>query len=94
MAFTPRRKRFVGQTNCDTNQRVYHRITHGIGIENPQPRANSRVRHSIPNPVALNATSRRVPLTLRQIHRIHAVMTHAQPMMVMTDKDVSRFQPR
>lgn len=79
--------------NCDTNQRVYHRITHGTGIKNPQPRTNSRVRHSIPSPVASNATLRRVPLTLRQIHRIHAVMTHAQPTIVITDKEVSRFQP-
>ena len=50
-----------------------------------RPSTNTTVRHSTCHPVPLNTTSRRVPPMLRQIHRIHAVMTHAQPMMVMTE---------
>ena len=55
--------------------------------------ANNRVRHSTPNPVALKTISRRVPLTFRQFHRIQAVITQAQPMMVMTEMYIRTFQP-
>ena len=58
-----------------------------------QPNATTRVRHSISRPDALKTISRRVPLTFRQIHRIQAVVTQAQPMMVMTEMNISRCQP-
>ena len=59
-----------------------------------QPMPSTSVRHSISNPVALNTISRCVPPILRQIQRIQAVITQAQPTMVMTESDISRFQPR
>ena len=46
-----------------------------------------------PSPLPLNTISRRVPSMLRQIQRIMAAMTQAQPMMVMTERR-SRCQPR
>ena len=58
-----------------------------------QASANTRVRHSISSPDALNTISRCVPLTLRQIHRIQAVVTHAQPTMVMAEMSNSTCQP-
>ncbi len=45
------------------------------------------VRHRTSSPVPLKTTSRRVPLMLRQIQRIQAAMTQAQPMMVMNETD-------
>ena len=50
-----------------------------------QPIANTIVRHSTSSPVALKTISRRVPVMLRQIQRIQAVVTQAQPMMVMNE---------
>ena len=47
--------------------------------------AKTTVRHKICQPLALNRMIRLVPAMLRQIHRIHAVVTHAHPMMVMTE---------
>ncbi len=55
---------------------------------------NTSVRQSTSSPDALKMISRRVPLMLRQIHRIQAVITQAQPMMVMKDRNISTYQPR
>ena len=64
-----------------------------MGINNAHPTINTRVRHSTSNPVALKTISRRVPLTLLQFQRIQAVITQAQPMMVMKEIYVSTDQP-
>ena len=79
--------------NCETYQRAYQRSTHGIGMMNTQPITNTRVRHSTSRPVALKMISRWVPSMLRQIQRIQAVMTQAQPMMVMKEMYSSTYQP-
>src|SRR5262249_57356627 len=71
--------------NCETYHRVYQRRTHGIGIMKELANANTIVRHSTSSPLALKTTSRRVPLILRQIQRVQAVATHAQPMIVMKE---------
>jgi hypothetical protein len=47
--------------------------------------AKLTVRHNICQPLALNTMSRRVPTMWRHIQRIHPVITHAQPMMVMAE---------
>ena len=52
---------------------------------NMQPIANTIVRHSTSSPEALKTISRRVPSILRQIQRVQAVATQAQPMMVMNE---------
>lgn len=79
--------------NCDTYQRAYQPMTHGIGMINTEPMENTSVRHSVSSPVALNEMARRVPAMLAQVHRIQAVSTHAQPMMVMKDSASKMFQP-
>src|SRR5882762_938840 len=73
LAYVPRST----TANCEMNQLPYQRSTQGIGIRNPQPIANTMVRHSTSSPDALKVTSRRVPSMLRQIQRIHAVITQA-----------------
>src|SRR6266436_7518783 len=80
-------------SNCDTYHWVYQRNIHGIGIRNMQATANTIVRHNTSRPEALNTISRRVPLTLRQFQRIQAVMTQAQPTMVMKETYIKRCQP-
>ena len=55
--------------------------------------ANTSVRHSTSSQVALKITSRRVPLMLRQIQRVQAVTTQAQPMMVKNEAYISSCQP-
>ena len=57
------------------------------------PRPNNSVRHSTCHPLAMNVTSRRVPAMLRQTHRMNAVITHAQPTMVMMETIPSTYQP-
>ena len=52
---------------------------------NPQAIANTMVRHNTSKPLALKTISRRVPEMLRQIQRIQAVATQAQPMIVMKE---------
>src|SRR4051812_24440531 len=39
--------------NCAMYQRVYQRITHGIGMMNMQPIVNTMVRHSTSSPEAV-----------------------------------------
>ena len=48
-----------------------------------QPSATNEGPPQHLQPGALNTISRRVPPTLRQIHRIQAVATQAQPMIVI-----------
>src|SRR5205814_7472738 len=79
--------------NWEAYHWVYQRSTHGIGIRNAHPIANSSVRHNISRPLALNMISRCVPATLRQFHRIQAVMTQAQPTMVMAERYSRTCQP-
>ena len=55
--------------------------------------ANTMVRHSTSSPDAMKMTSRRVPSMLRQIQRIQAVTTQAQPTMVMKETYSSTCQP-
>ena len=50
-----------------------------------QPNAKTIVRHNTCQPLALNTMLRRIPAMLRHIQRIHAVITHAQPMIVMAE---------
>ena len=59
--------------------------THGIGMMKAQAIANTIVRQRIPRPVPLKTISRRVPSIFRQIQRICAAATQAQPMMVMRE---------
>ena len=54
---------------------------------------NTMVRHSTSSPDAVKMTSRRVPSMLRQIQRIQAVTTQAQPTMVMKETYNSTCQP-
>ena len=60
---------------------------------NAQPIAKTSVRHNTSRPLALKMISRRVPSMLRNIQRVHAVVTHAQPMMVMNEILSSTYQP-
>ena len=66
-------------------QLAYQRSIHGIGMMNTQAIANTSVRHNTSSPLALKMTSRRVPEMLRQIQRVQAVATQAQPMIVMNE---------
>ena len=50
-----------------------------------QPNHEHEVRHSTSSPEPMKMISRRVPSMLRQIQRIQAVVTQAQPMMVMNE---------
>ena len=59
----------------------------------PASQGEQEVRHSISNPVALKTISRRVPEMFLQFQRIQAVITQAQPMMVMMERYISTFQP-
>ena len=95
MSGVARLRHALGSTsaNWETNQRLYQRSTHGIGISKAQPIPSTIVRHKISSPVPLKITSRRVPLMFRQIHLVHAAMTQAQPMMVMTEMYISNCQP-
>ena len=54
---------------------------------------NTRVRHNTSSPDAVKMTSRCVPSMLRQIQRIQAVTTQAQPTMVMKETYSSTCQP-
>src|SRR3569833_2922491 len=80
--------------NCEMYHCEYQRSSHGIGMMNAQPKPNARVRHIICRPLAVNTTSRRVPAMLRQIQRIHAVSTQAQPMIVIPETIMNRYQPK
>ena len=44
-------------------------------------------------PVPTNIISRRVPAMFRQIQRIHAAMTQAQPMIVNMARNIRSCQP-
>lgn len=62
-------------------------------MSSAQPMANTSVRHSTSSPLALKTISRRVPWMLRQIQRIQAVATQAQPMSVMKEMANRICQP-
>src|SRR3981081_3736790 len=79
--------------NCETYQLAYHRKIHGIGMIKTVQRLKTAVRHSTCHPLALNTISRLVPAMLRDIHRIQAVVTHAQPTMVMKERSNRTYQP-
>ena len=72
---------------------AYQRSIHGMGMMKAQANANTIVRHNTSRPDAMKMTSRCVPAMLRQFQRIQAVVTHAQPMMVMKETISSRYQP-
>jgi hypothetical protein len=53
----------------------------------------TKVRHNTSQPVAVNRISRCVPTMLRQIQRIIAVSTQAQPTMLMKATRTKSCQP-
>ncbi len=57
------------------------------------PKISRSVRPSSAKPVEVNTIARRVPLMLRQIHRPMAVITQAQPMIVIAETQSNRYQP-
>ena len=69
------------------------RIIHGMGMITMQASTNTSVRHSTLKPVPWKTTTRRVPVSLLHIQRIQAVVTHAQPTMVMRETYISTNQP-
>src|SRR3984957_7288156 len=71
---------------CEASQPIIQRTTQGIGMMKAHPKKTTTARQRYSRPVALKTISRRVPSMLRQIQRVCAVYTHAQPMMVMTDR--------
>src|SRR5665213_506632 len=79
--------------NCDTNHRVYQLIIHGIGMIKQHASTNASIRHSTPQPVPMKLTCLDEPSTCRQIQRVMAVMTQAQPMMVISEIQPSSDQP-
>ena len=85
------------QTVCDaqhTYQRAYQRNTHGIGNdEDAADRSHDGSPQNLQARLPMKMTSRRVPLILRQIQRIQAVITQAQPTMVMMERYISTCQP-
>jgi hypothetical protein len=72
---------------------MYQCRVHGIGMMKMQDKANSQVRHSTPQPEATKLNCSLEPSTCRQSQRFIAVITQAQPMMVIADIDNRTNQP-
>src|SRR5689334_8860146 len=89
-AYVPRSTRLT----CDVYQFAYQRSTHGIGMIRMLSRLHTMVRQSTSSPDPVKTTSRCVPAMLLQIHRNQAVVTQAQPMIVMTESISNTLQPK